>query len=140
MMMWGLHFLVVVPLVLIATAAVWFPRPWQWVLLYGGPVVTLLAFCGVPYVDRLGWIILFGLPWAYCIALPLLPWRREWPRIVISVTVLALAAILVAVGRATAPINFYVLFPTLAALTGLAIEAVVRRDRRKLAASPEAAD
>ncbi len=135
-----LYLLIVVPLTLFATAAVWVPRPWQWVLLYGGPLVTLLGVNGVPGFDRLGWVAVFGIPWAYLVVLPLLPWRREWVRTVLPVTVLTLVVFIVGISRADVAVTFYLAFPAVAALVGLGGTVLSRRQRRKAASPGRVAD
>jgi hypothetical protein len=124
------YLLVVVPLLAVATAAVWVPRPWQLVLLYAGPLLTVLAAVHVPGVDRLGFLLVYGTPYLLLLVLPVLPWRRPWARWAVPVTVLVVAGLLAAVGGLSTPILFFVAYPVVLALGALVVMAVSRRRRQ----------
>lgn len=121
------YLLVVVPLVGVATAAVWVPRPWQAGLLLGGPALSALAWAGVPGVELLGWLAVFGVPYALLVVLPVLPWRRRWARTTVPGTVLAVCAVLVAVARAEVSVVFYLALPASLAVGALVVAASTRR-------------
>lgn len=127
--------LVVLPLVGLATAAVWVPRPWQVLALLGGPVLTALGLLGTPGVERLGWVVVIGIPYAYSVVLPVLPWRRPWAQTVIPVTVLALAAFFVGLSGFDVAVVVYAALPVLAALVGLGLAARRRREGRRAAST-----
>ncbi|MBM6399655.1 hypothetical protein [Phycicoccus sonneratiae] len=132
----GVYALVVAALLGLVTAAVWVPRPWQLLLLYGGPVTTLLVVAGVPGFDLLGWVGVYGIPYALMTVLPLVPWRREWARWALSSTVLGVVVCLVAASGFDAVAAFYLGLPALAALAGLGLATLTRRDRLRPVGSP----
>lgn len=121
------YLLVVGPLVGLSLAAVRPPGPAHLVLLLGGPVLAAAAAGGVPGVERLGWVAVIGIPYAYLLVLPVLPWRRRWARVAIPAVVLVDVGLAVAVGRADAPVLFFAAFPACAALVGLVVAARSRR-------------
>jgi hypothetical protein len=128
---WGVYLLTVVPLLAVATAAVWVPRPWQVVLLYGGPLLVLLAAAQVPGVERLGYLLVLGTPYALLLALPVLPWRRRWARWAVPLTVLLECAVVVALAEGEAPALFFAAYPAVLALGALAVVVVSSLRRRR---------
>lgn len=130
----------VVPLVAVAVAALWPPRWWQVALLVGGPVLTGLAVLEVAGLQHLGWIAIFGIPYVYLVALPLVPWRRAWARVAVPLTVIAVVCLFVGLARFEVAVAFYLAMPFVAAVVGLVLAVVSRRDRRRAAAHPEPAD
>lgn len=130
---------VVVPLVAMAVAALWPPRWWQVALLVGGPVLSGLSVLEVAGLQGLGWIAVFGIPYAYLIVLPLVPWRRAWARVAVPLTVIAVVGLFVGLAGFEVAVVFYLAMPFVAAVVGLVIGAVSRLDRRA-ASHPEPVD
>jgi hypothetical protein len=129
MEIWGVYLLTVLPLLAVATAAVWVPRPWPAVLLYGGPVLTGLAAAQVPGLDRLAYLLVFGTPYALLLVLPVLPWRRRWARWAVPLTVLVECGVLVVLARGDAPALFFVAYPVVLSVGALVVTAVSSRRR-----------
>ena len=119
----GVYLLVVAPLLVVATAAVWVPRRGQALLLYGGPALTALAWAGVPGPVHLGFLLVYGTPYLLLLVLPLVPWRRSWARWAVPTTVLLTSGALASVAEGEAPVLFYVSYPVLLALGALVVAA-----------------
>ena len=134
------YFAVIVPLVAVAVAALWPPRWWQVALQVSGPVLTGLAALEVAGFDYLGWIAVLGIPYAYLIVMPLVPWRRDWARVAMPVIVMAVVGIIVGLARFEVAVVFYLAMPFAAAVLGLVLLAVSRRDRRRAAGHPDPVD
>ena len=132
---WGVYLLVVGPLLLVATAAVWVPRPWQVVLLYAGPALEVLGWAGVPGVERLGYLPLFGTPYILMLVLPVLPWRRQWACWAVPLTVLLVSALVIALAKGEAPALFFVAYPVVLSLGALVVATVSWRRRRGVEAA-----
>lgn len=130
----------VVPLVAVAVAALWPPRWWQMALLVGGPVLSGLSVLEVAGLQYLGWIAVFGIPYAYLIVLPLVPWRRAWARVAVPLTVITVVGLYVGLARFEVGVTFYLAMPFVAAVVGLVLGAVPRRDWRRTAGHPEPVD
>ncbi|QKE82837.1 hypothetical protein [Arthrobacter sp. NEB 688] len=133
------YLVVMVPLLGLAAAALWPPRRWQAALLVAGPALAALAAAGFPGVERLGWLLVLGVPWALALVLPLVPWRREWARLAIPLVVLALVVTGIALARGAVAAVVYLGLPGAAAVLGLGLLALARHDRRVDAAAAAAA-
>lgn len=130
------HLLVMAPLLVVMTAAVWRPRWWQLLLLGAGPALTAAAIAGVPGVDELGWVSTIGVAIASLVVAPVLPWRRHWARWAVPATVLAVCAALVVAAEGEAAVRFYLALPALLAVGALLVEVERRwRARREAARS-----
>lgn len=129
------YLLVMAPLLVVMTAAVWRPRWWQLLLLGAGPALTAAASAEVPGVDALGWLSGIGVALATLVVAPVLPWRRGWARGAVPATVLAVCAVLVVAAEGEAAVGFYLGLPVLLAVGALLVEAE-RRWRARRGASP----
>ncbi len=89
------YLLVVAPLVVLIFAAVWRPRVWQLLTILAGPTISALAIAGAPLLDYLGWLATLGVPYAFLVVPPVLPWRRRWPRWAVPSTVLLICGVLI---------------------------------------------
>jgi hypothetical protein len=63
----------------VMTAALWRPRPGQWVLLLIGPLLATAAALW-PVSSGLGLLVLLVIPYTYLIVPAALPWERAWAR------------------------------------------------------------
>ena len=63
----------------VVTAALWRPRPGQWVLLLVGPLLAAGAAAG-SVSSGLGLTVLLVIPYAYLLVAAALPWERAWAR------------------------------------------------------------
>jgi hypothetical protein len=63
----------------VVTAAVWWPRPGQWVLLLVGPLMAVGA-AAASVSSGLGLMVLLVVPYTYLLVAAALPWERGWAR------------------------------------------------------------
>ncbi|WP_299444377.1 hypothetical protein [uncultured Phycicoccus sp.] len=127
------YLVVVVPLGLLALAAVWRPRPWQVALILAGPLVSALAVVGVSPAKDLGWVATIGVGYLFLVVLPVLPWSREWARTAMPLVVLAISGLLVGLAQGSPAILVVVALPATLSLGALVVAALSRRDRRRRA-------
>lgn len=123
------YLLAVVPVLVVVTAAIWRPRPWQAALLLAGPLLTLAAVLEVRPFHLAGWLATIGVPYALLTIVPLLRWRRPWARVAVPGTVLAVCAGFVVAARAEPAVAFYLALPAVIALGALARALLDRRRR-----------
>jgi len=79
---------VTVAVAAVVTAAVWRPRPVQWVLLLVGPLIAAGA-AAASVSSGLGLMALLVVPYTYLFVAAALPWERGWARWGVPGTVVA---------------------------------------------------
>src|SRR6478735_8619970 len=84
----------------VMTAAVWRPRPGQWVLLLVGPLLAAGA-AALSVSSALGLMVLLVIPYTYLLVSAALPWERAWARWAVPGIVVAGCSALAATASAT---------------------------------------
>ena len=121
-----IYLVAVVPVLAVAVAAVWPPRPRQVLALLAAPLVTFAGAAGVPPFELLGFYTYIGVAWLVLLVTPLLRWRRSWARVAVPATVLLTCAGLVVLGEGELPLVLFVTLPVLVAEVALVAGLVAR--------------
>lgn len=127
----AVYLLAVLPLLLLATAAVWPPRLWQAALLMAGPAITLAAVLEVWPVPLLGWVSDIGVAYAVLTVAPALPWRRRWARLAIPATTAVVCATFIGAAGGDPAVVFYLAPPLLLAVASLTVALLRLRGKRR---------
>ena len=86
--------------VLVAGIGLWPLRWWQAALVLLGPAITTLALIDGSPLQALGWLPVYGIPWAVHLIAPwpMLFTARLWARIAVPLTVIGFQVIIAVVG------------------------------------------